>query len=470
MTDSIEQGTPLPGLPGGLAELERYLDTQNVPEVGRRIVREAFTSNPKRRVGGGARNMVVRFASRKMGCVIQCESRTVERAFVGRCEHDPKIHLFLCQAVQLSVPIVDSKNRKRLVTVTLDYLVYHEHQGFLLVECKPEPELEKSPRFERDGDRWRWPAAEKVAAELGLKLWVFSSEEINPLWLRNMDFLADFVGVDCPDRALADALLDRVRQVRSVRVSMLLELMGDRTEVLWWLVANHRLSADFERELVFDRDWAWIHDSPERMIARREHRVTPDAAKARLAARPQVLRIEPNARVHWDGVPWRVLNRGSDKVTLQRDDATGALAELALSDVETLLKRGALRRDDDSALKSMSKAREALVLQASPAQLKAATARFQALEHAQHHGGPPAGVTSRSIRRYKRRAAEGEQRLASSYIGLISKRGRPRGTSTLAPVQQQAIDEAVADYLVPARKPSLAVSGGDFLLNLTANP
>ena len=448
MIAAIPPDAPLPGLPGGLRELETYLERHNVPEAGRALVREAFTGDPKRRVGGGARNMVVRFVSRKMNCVIQCESRTVERAFAGRCEHDPKIRLFLCQAVQLSVAIVDSAGRRRRVVVTSDYLVYHQDHGFMLVECKPQTELEKSTRFERDGDGWRWPAAESVAAELGLKLWVFSSEEINPVWLRNVEFLRDFVGIECPDRTLCDAVRKRVREARSLRVSTLLEAMGGRTETLWWLIANHHLAADLERELVFDPDWASVHDSPERAIAWRERRVQYDVAKARLAARPQVLRIEPNVSVRWDGVLWRVLNRGSDKITLQRDDANGRLAVLSLSDVETLLESGALRPDEDSVLESMSKAREAIVLGASPTELKAATDRYQALEHNRRHGAPPPGVSARTIRRYRCRADDGQSRYGSELIGLIARRGRHPGTPKLAPEQRDALERAVKQYVV----------------------
>ena len=364
----------------------------------------------------------------------------------GRCEHDPTIRLFLCQPVQLRVPIVDSAGRRRTVTVTFDYLVYHQDHGFMLVECKPQTELEKSTRFERDGDGWRWPAAQAVAAELGLKLWVFSSEEINPVWLRNVHFLSDFVGVECPDHAFCDAVLKRVRESHSIRVSTLLEAMGGRTEVLWWLIANNYLAADLERELVFDPDWAWVHDSSERAIAWRVRRAEYDVAKARLAARAQVVRIEPNARVRWDGVLWRVLNRGSDKVTLQRDDATDELAVLRLSDVETLLERGAFAPDADSVLESMSEARTDLVLGASPADLKAATARYRALQHYRRHGVPPPGVSDRAIRRYRRHAADGQSCYGSELIGLIAKRGRQPGTPELAPEQREALDKAVEQY------------------------
>ena len=446
MIDPIRSIVPLPGLPGGLPELEALFDRDNMLESGRALVREAFTTDPKRRVGGGSRNTRVRFASRKMGCVIQCESRTVERAFVGLCEHDPKIRLYLCQPIVVQIRTLPSEGSARTFYVTLDYIVYHEDHGWMLVECKPEKKLEKQARFVRDGDSWRYPALERAVADLGLKVWVYSSEEINSVWLRNVGWLADYVGADCPDRALCDQLLERVRKVRSIRVSMLLELLGDRTEALWWLVANNHLAGDLESELIHDRDWAWVHDTPERAIAWRTARTESDLARASLASRPNVVRIEPDARLIWDGVPWRVLNRGADKVTLQREDSTDKVVLLRIADVHTLLKRGALHAQDEDRLDAIRAAREARVLRASPRELRAARTRYEAFAHFKRTGEPPTGVSSKSIQRYADSAERGRRLYLSAFVGLISQRGRPRGIDRLAPALRAAIDKAVDAY------------------------
>ena len=283
-------------------------------------------------------------------------------------------------------------------------------------------------------------------AHLGLGVWVYSSEDINPIWVRNVDWLRDYVGAECPDRELCEQLRERVRKVRSMRVSMVLGLLGDRTEVLWWLVANNHLAADLEGELLCDRDWAWVHDSPERAIAWRAARAQSDLARAELASRPSVVRIEADARLTWDGVPWRVLNRGPDKVTLQREDSTDKLAVLPIDGVHTLLKCGALRARDEARLDKIRAAREARVLRASPKELRAARRRYEALAHFERTGEPPPGVSRRSIRRYERAAGRGRCLYLSAFIGLISLRGRPRGIDRLHRAQREAIDAAVAAY------------------------
>ena len=466
MTIPVQCGDSLPGLPRGLPDLDALLDRYDVPERGRQLVRDAFTGDPMRRVGGGSRNMVVRFASRKMGCVIQCESRTVERAFVGRCEHDPKIRLYLCQPCRLPIRVVGSDRRSRTSYSVVDYLVLHEDEGFMLVECKPESELLKHPtRFVRDGSAWRFPPLERAVADSGLKVWVYSSEDINPVWLRNVDFLDDFVDAECPDRALCAEVLERVRKARSIRVSTLLEAMGGCSEALWWLLANNQLAADLERELVFDLGWGWIHDSLERAIARRTVCAEHGLVGAPFNSGANVVRIEPGERVRWDGVPWRVLNRGADKVTLQRDDGTDNLVVLPLADVETLLERGGLLPDAKAQLDSMVAAREAIVLGTSNREIEAARVRYRALEAFRRDGAPPAGVSRRTIRRYERKADEGERRYGSAFIGLISRRGRSRGTPALLPSQREAVVKAVEKYREAGRAGSVTGAYGYLLDN-----
>ena len=52
--------------------------SQDIPLIGRKVVEKIRGSEPFRRVGGGTHNVVTRFASKKMGCVIQAESHKGE--------------------------------------------------------------------------------------------------------------------------------------------------------------------------------------------------------------------------------------------------------------------------------------------------------------------------------------------------------------------------------------------------------
>ena len=311
---------PLPGLPGGMDELDRYFDEHGVLPPARQIVTEIVQGDPARRVGGGRKNAVVRYASRKLGCVVQAESRTVEGAFVQYCEFTPEVVFYLCQPWKLSVSIVDARGRPTTIHTVVDFLLL-DSRGFHFVECKSPGELRrdsecKHPRFVRENGRWRWPAAEDAARALGLGFDLFTSEDVNPIWLRNMRFLADYLDVPAPcDATQLERIQERLTREGSIRLCELLASTEVSTAGLWWLVAHGHIWCDLQHERLFETDQAWAHGSESRMLAQRHSRL-PAAPSSEVPPVAPV-RIEPGARVFWDEVPCTVVNRGAKTVTLQ---------------------------------------------------------------------------------------------------------------------------------------------------------
>ena len=441
---------PLPGLPGGLPALERLFDRHGLPPTGRKLVLAALQGDPVRRVGGGRGNVAVRYASRKMRVVIQAESRNVELGFVQRCESDPDVVFYLCQPAMLSVYVVDTRGRRRRIQHVPDYLVL-DGDGFAFVECKSADELARdadrpSPRFVRDGDRWRWPAAEEAAAELGLKYRVFSSEDVNPIWVRNLRFLSDFAEAPEPSADELQALVACVGRVRSLRLAELLASLGVSMATLWWCVAHRHVWCDLERDRVFELDQAWVHDSESRMLAHRRLRGPdgPSSVAAAFGGSAAAVRVEPGVSLVWDGVPWTVLNRGPDTVTFRCEDGSGRVVPLSLGDVERLLQDGALRGADTTP--DLAAARDAVFRRASPRDLDQAQARWEAVTYFEAHGRPPSGVPARCVRRFLRWCRDGERRYGSTFAGLVRFRGRRRGTSALGAPQAQVLQEVVQEF------------------------
>src|SRR5437762_6339933 len=94
------------------------------------------SSAPSRRVGSGGKNVPVRYPSRKMGMVIQAESRTVEFAGVYLMEHDPLVLEFWDQPnppITLHYPVKQKNGRIRTIGVlhTPDYFVIREKENGL---------------------------------------------------------------------------------------------------------------------------------------------------------------------------------------------------------------------------------------------------------------------------------------------------------------------------------------------------
>ena len=377
-------------------ELTRHFVRHRVPECGRELVLKVLEGEPVRRVGGGRRSVVVRYASRKMRRVIQAESRNVELVFVEQCEHDPNVLFFFCQPTRLSVAITDAKGRVRPVTTYPDYLVLHEEEGFYLVECKPLSELQKSVassgRFVREGSGWSWPAAEQAAAAFGLGYRVFTTETADRFWVRNVRYFSDFVDTACPDPERAQAVADRVAAAQSIRVNELLADADADPEVLWWLLANGRIAANLQRELCFDLDTSWVHASHELMLAAR-HRPRSTSSHA---FRPDLCALcaEPGRALLWDDKPWTVVNVGADCITL-RDDPSGTLAPLPVRDFERLFAEGHLRATDASAAEEIDRQSRALVEGSTPKTVDAANQAFRLVKQERATRKVPAGTSPR---------------------------------------------------------------------------
>ena len=440
---------PLPGLPGGLRELNRHFRRHGIPRVARRLILRAF-EGPVRRVGGGSHNVVVRFPSRKMGVTIQAESRTVEFAYVYLCEHSPKVILFLCQPCRLPVRIVNSKGNPHTIRYGPDFLVLDD-KGFHLVECKSLKELAddsaaEHPRFVHEDGKWRWPAAEEAAAKLKLGFRVFTSEEVNPLWVRNVQFLSDFVDVDPAHPAEVPLVLKHVRANPSVLVDDLLRFTEVHPDTVWSLVANGKLSADLESDRLWEINGARIHDCYERMLAAR-HLAKPKHSPAWIG--PTVVTLEVGSLVSlWDE-HWKVLHRNEKHLVLQNENADARVVHLPIADVETLLRNGALRSNTTGLVDEIRRAREEKVLRASPTALAEAAYRSECVSYSHQHGEPPEGVDERSIRRYEQWIQEGERDYGVGYLGFIRSRGRKPGERDMDPETAALLEQVVAEFSDP---------------------
>ena len=438
----------IPGVPGGAAELQELFERHGVTDKGRELVLNALTAPPERRVGGGSNNVVTRFPSAKMGRVIQGESRTLEYAFVTQCEYDPAVRLYLCQPVKLFVRRRDARGHERGRWTVVDYLVVGD-DGVALVECKTEAELVRkssgdNPRFVLDGGRWRDPAAEEAAREFGFDYRVFSSAEVNGVWHRNAEWLAEWLGAADPDTELSQKIVSRLSKKGSMRVREAHELAFGKTEVVWWLMANHKVFADLERERIFEADTSWIHSTRSRMVAARDLQgPLPDVA---VCHQVSAVHVEPGHRLLWNGSPYTVLNRSCQDVTLRPDREGGRSVLVPLADFEDFLRAGSIQGEGTEPADAVLRRREELLFCASEKDLAKANRRRQLLQEYRETGKVPEGSGLRSVKRYGQWAEQGLCLYGSEICGLIRFRGRRPGTSDMGDEQRQALHEVVKAY------------------------
>ena len=442
------------------SDLVRCFDVHGVMDKGRAFIEKAI-KKPERRVGGG-RSVCARIPSRKMRRGIQAESWSVELPFVEKCEYDPDVQFILCQPGVLHVAIRDKLGRNRPIRYVPDYLVL-DGDGFALVECKPAQKLEQDvardyPRYVQDGASWRWPAAERAAAELGLRFRVFSSGEVNPIWHRNMKYLSYYMDRDCPDEELARCVRSELSQAGSMQVHEALSLLGGEGEVLWWMMANFEVWADLQSEVLF-RETSWIYATETRMVAGRScrERISDHV----LAAKGGFVRIDPGSRFKWDGVPYIVVHRKAMALLVQRDARDAEVEEILLADFDDRVRSGAICGDTSRVDEGMVRRFQSQLKNVSEKELETANRRLEAVRAYRKTGMVLAGCDARSVRRWARWAEDSLNDRGLELLGLVRPRGRPSGIWDLDTEQVEEVEKAIEDYAGDNGTETIAAAWGN---------
>ena len=133
-----------------------------------------------------------------MEVTIQFESHRVELPFVYELEHDVTVLEYYDQPLSIPLSYAAANGRALGVLHTPDYFVIRDDSAGW-EECKTAEDLEKlaikSPnRYCRDnGGKWCCPPGKAYASAVGLYYRVRSSDEINWVLQRNLQFLEDYL-------------------------------------------------------------------------------------------------------------------------------------------------------------------------------------------------------------------------------------------------------------------------------------
>lgn len=431
-------------------QLLRLFMQQNIPMNGRRAVENIRSSEPVRRVGGGTHNVVARFASRKMGVVIQAESHKVELPAVYMWEHDPETHEFYDQPSRLKLAYRSANGRRCSHLATPDYFLIQERwMGW--VECKTEEELRKmhesgDGRYVPDGNGgWRCPPGEEAAAQYGLGFKVRSSAETNWILVRNLEFLSDYLGQDCPQPSQADyeAILGHFGDERWMRLQDLLEKEGVAADMVFALVATGRLFVDIEQELLAEPAFTQVCKD---VLSAKVYRERRPVLERQLPVSTSSIILASGTRILWDGQPWRILNVGGADVYLE--DEGKAISTLSLDAFQSLVAKGVISGVPGEADQKHALA-DQIMRKAAPVDLEKAISRAEALK-----AGTAAGIPARTLRYWRKRSIEGELAYGNRFAGLIprvSARGnrRRKVDSGVIKVMNEVIDAEVLSALQP---------------------
>ena len=409
----------------GAERWEDYAERVGFTPKGRTYFQGMRNSDPSRRVQSRSNNANILFASRKRGESIQCESHTVELPFVFLTEHDPITLDFYDQppAVKLSYE-VEGRSRSHFATPDF-FLIRKEEAGF--VECKPHDKLvelaAKRPwMFHQDENgQWHCPPGERAAAELGFFFRVWTPNETNPVLIRNLKFLHDYLDADYPD--LPDETRHRLKHfLASSEGISLLEATQQSPEFsfenLYVAIAKGHTFIDMETV-------SFTHPEKIRLFSNEA-----SERAFRLASNPNVRSdqgvgissaLATGSEIAWKGEHFTVALLQDSNVTLVKN---GKTVVLDLDTFNQQCKNGEIRAGEATKASESSEFVHEIMSRANRLELEEANRRYEILQNPESKA---ATVTpERTRRRWERRFEDAERLHGCGYIGLIpgyQKRG-----------------------------------------------
>jgi transposase InsO family protein len=427
-------------------EFSAYCTSWNLSGPARALLERVRKNAPARRVGGGARNVTNRFASRKMGFTIQAESRGPEFSFVVASEYDQDVLEYYDQPETLRVSALSRKGKPISKPYTPDFLMLSKTSPPCLVECKSDEEiaelLDKDPnwRLAPDGSVSYEPLR-NLCSEIGLQSRIVKSSELPERRIQNLLFLSDCYdeGRSPPSeeaRAAIVATLDAIKWASRREI-----LTRDPTimaDDLNWMIAHEELYVDIDNQVIADdiRTLIFRDQNAAQAYQAFQQGAVPDDALA-----IKSITLEPGTNVVWDGVRYEVGQVGETEVSLKNAD--GWMRGIRLNDVDDLIAKRKLLPDATASSTASAAARE-VVLAASPADLAVALKQKAKLDGDPKY--PPA--STRTLERLRARFKIGIEKYGNGFLGLIpriSARGnrRPRKSQAVSDLMKEVVDELI---------------------------
>jgi len=456
-----------------LVQLRHLFDQLGTPGAGQKLIEDARRNAPVRKVRSNSNNVITRFASRKMGRLIDTESRTVEYPAVVMYEHDEMVLEYYAQPVCLDLKWKGpSDQRPSRVQHTPDMLLIRE-DGFWIEEWKEEKKLlelqKKNPeRIFKENGEWRFPAVEAHFRDLGISYRIRTADEHPRIYIQNLTFLSDYLDPKCPsvseDRLAAIHaqfqdhaaipllhLVDRGKP----NVSDLGEGLLYSSDEIYKAIADGALSFDLMGDLLSDTHRAMVYRDPKALELGRtiidvevvdEHPVDRRDAS-----------VEPGCMVDYDGVTYTVVRVGVKSATLQSQDTHFDLDVVALVEKH---QRGLLTIHSGDAVPGMTLASFETL---TPARVEEILERKALLDQVEQ-GLTPAGVSERTLRRYRSMVRKAGEHAVDQRVALAS-RVADRG-NRVRKIPQKVIDlveEVAREHYNTARNMSNTTAYGYFV-------
>lgn len=238
-------------------------------ERGAQIAQEVVRSEPERRVksSGSKQNKAVRFPSKKMNCVIQAESFTLEFASLLVKEHDSNVFGFWDQPQGVSISYRSGRSTIRNKPTPDYFVVGSDFVGY--EEWKPFAELQKiaSKRpeyacFDPNRDRFFSPAYENALHGTGISFRFCTERDLPAVYVENLEFLRGYF-CSLEDNSCTESDIEKVCTLlddeKVLRLDSLL-LKSPISDAVYYAIARNRIFFPLENLKLAEPSESWAFD------------------------------------------------------------------------------------------------------------------------------------------------------------------------------------------------------------------
>jgi putative transposase len=405
------------------------------------------TSEPERKVRGGASNVSGRYPSRKMGFSIQFESQHVELWGCYTMERDDDVLEMYDQPTRIQLHYHARSGRKTSPWHAPDFLVLRRN-GVGFEEWKKAASLDKlaetmPERYQRQASGgWQCPPGEQAAQTLGLSYRVRTSAEYHPLYIENLKFLQDFWTHPFHLEAEQEAqVLQALSAYPGVSVAQLVDAHpGLSVDVVWALLTRTEIFTDLSSASLMS--WNQV------LLYRNE-------AEVPASLRRDISQATPLAsRLLFDGRLWEA---SIEETTVILQPEIGAEFRLPSKHFQRLVAAGEMKEVTDASPSPLADSAREIVSHAGPKALDAANRRLR--EILAYRNGEAIGVTARSIQNWLAAFRRAEETYGCGYLGLLDQVARRGNRNVRVPdASRQLLSEYLTThYAVPQAKRAASV-------------
>lgn len=408
-----------------IEDFRLFAELKKLPEETIKIIENVRQSPPSRAVRSGKGNVSGKYPSVKMGVSIQFESHTLELANICLKEHDSNVLEFYDQPpkfpIQYLIKDKNGKVRNSGGMYTPDLFVI-EKDWIGWEECKKEEELirlaiESPNKYLLDEDGvWRCPPAEEYAESFGLSFRVISDRDIDRNYLRNINFLEDYLLYTPPveDLKINNAIIDVVSNKPGMRLeSLFRDYSFEADSVYTALIYNH-IYVDLYKHVLAEPHNVEIYSDKNTALAYANMRHVSRGKEFN----SNIIDIEPGNTIVWDGRKWTFINVGESSYSLMSED--DKLIDLPVNIFLALLQEGKIK-----GIETKGNSEETAVLEilktTTKDQLEAANQRFSYIMRVLNHE-EVRGVPQRTLDDWLNKYRVAENKFGNGYVGLIDQR------------------------------------------------